>query len=1011
MDHKPSSSGLSSTDASQAPKRQRARPNAIALAVLCLGLGSALALPGAQAQGLSASQAAAQNQSSGAFWQEQRLTPAKTSARGAGLSVQPRAFRAATLDKTGLISHAAGAPMERTAAAALSPLEISLPHPNGGFQRFALVESPVMEEGLAAKHPEIKTYAGKGIDDPKASLRMDITPLGLHASVRSPKGAWYVEPYYHLDDSVYASYHGRDLPNVHGSLREPAFTEANLSVARGFYHAGETVELRGFGFVPGATVNVTVRMPETDTLARQTLSAVADRDGTLSLSLPADPSRNLGAYEISASDGRSSSTAAYHVVSEDISPTAAVGDQLRTYRLALVTDPNYATYFGGSANVTAAKVTLVNRITQVYEDETSIRLVLINDNDKLNLDTAAQMTGANGPCGATACYTATQAAGCASSTLTRNRVVIGLLVGASNYDVGHIGFGLNGGGLASLGVVGGNNKAQGCTGVPTPVGDLFAVDYVAHELGHQFAGNHTFNGTVGSCSGGNRNAGTSVEPGSGSSIMAYAGICSTDDLQPHSDAYWSQRSFDEIVAYTSGAETTLNESQMAALTGFSSNGQQFQLSFNGQPSAAIVRGTNFTTAGIKAAVEAISGWPAGGTVTVSGLTDAGFTLAFGGSLAGVNVAQLQLSGCSGGCSGFVGEIAAGGPTKKRGTVTAKANSAPVVSTTASYTIPLRTPFALTGTATDADGDTLSYLWEQNDRGGSTGTALTSNGKTNGPLFRQFGIAAQVSAADTKLYNSPGENHVGNDPTRVFPDLLQVLANNTNAETGNCPTASSPPSSAQVDCYSEYLPTSSYVGTAGVNASPASLNFKLTARDGKGGVGSATTQLILATGAGPFLVTSPNTAVTLNSGSNLTVTWSVANTDVAPVNTANVKISLSLDGGLSYPHVLAASTPNDGTQVVTLPASIASTQARIKVEAVDNVFFDVSNSDFTIKLYGDLNNDGSVNCADLSIVKASMGKRVGQSGFDPRADINGDGVVNVLDLTIISRLLETGARCN
>ena len=1010
MDLKPSSFRLSSAGrAGNFAALAHSRPSAIALALVCLSLGSSLALPAAQAQSLGTSQGAVHNQSSAAFWQEQRLAPAKTSARGATLSVQPRAFRAATLDKAGLFNYASAAPLERTTAAALSPLEVSLPHPDGGFQRFALVESPVMEEGLAAKHPEIKTYAGKGIDDPKASVRLDITPLGLHASVRSPGGAWYVDPYYHLDDSVYASYHGRDLPNVHGPLGEALLNEAHISLTRGFYHAGETVEVRGFGFVPGATVTLTVSNPESDSAPRQTIGAVADREGTLSVSLKADPSRNLGAYEVTASDGRSSSSAAYHVVSEELSATAAVGDQLRSYRLALVTDPSYASYFGGSANVTAAKVTLINRVTQVYEDETSIRLVLVNDNDKLNLDTTAQMTGANGPCGASACFTTAQAAGCASSTLSRNRVVVGLLIGASNFDVGHIGFGLNGGGLASLGVVGGNNKAQGCTGVPTPVGDLFAVDYVAHELGHQFAGNHTFNGTVGSCTGGNRNAGTSVEPGSGSSIMAYAGICGTDDLQPHSDAYWSQRSFDEIVAYTSGAENSINEVQMGVLTGFNSNGQQFQLSYNGQASAAIVRGANFTTAGVKAAVEGIAGWPVGGTVTVSALTDTGFTLTFGGSLAATNTAGLQLVNCSGACTGFVGEIAAGGLTRKRGAISAKNNSAPVVSVPASYTIPVRTPFALTGSATDADGDTLSFLWEQNDRGAASGTGLISNSKTNGPLFRQFGTRAVVSATDTKLYNSPGQNHVDGNPTRVFPDLAQILANNTNAETGACPPASATPTPTEVDCFSEFLPTAAYVGFAGVNASPASLNFKLTARDGKGGVGSAATQLFLAPGAGPFLVTSPNTSVTLSSNSNPTVTWNVANTDVAPVNAASVKISLSVDGGLSYPHVLAASVPNSGSRVVTLP-QLATSQARIKVEAVDNVFFDVSNANFTINLFGDLNKDGTVDCADLGLIKASMGKRAGQAGFDARADVNADGVVDLRDLSAVTRVLPAGTVC-
>ncbi len=81
---------------------------------------------------------------------------------------------------------------------------------------------------------------------------------------------------------------------------------------------------------------------------------------------------------------------------------------------------------------------------------------------------------------------------CDVGTLGRNRVVLGQLVGASNYDVGHIGLGVNGGGIAYLGVVGWDYKGGGCTGLPEPKGDFFAIDYVAHELGHQYSGNHTF---------------------------------------------------------------------------------------------------------------------------------------------------------------------------------------------------------------------------------------------------------------------------------------------------------------------------------------------------------------------------------------------------------------------------------------------------------------------------------------------------------------------------------------
>ena len=202
---------------------------------------------------------------------------------------------------------------------------------------------------------------------------------------------------------------------------------------------------------------------------------------------------------------------------------------------------------GGPAAVTAAKVALMNRVDQVYEDDMSIRMQLIANNDLLNLNTWEQATAPNGPCGAAACFTQSQVTGCSSTT--RARFVIGQIIGASNYDIGHLALGQPGGGVANLGVVGRSNKAGGCTGIPTPVGDFYAIDYVAHEMGHQFGGNHPFNGNQLNCSGGNRSAAHSEEPGSGSSIMAYAGICLTDDLQRHSDPYFSQRSQQEITTY------------------------------------------------------------------------------------------------------------------------------------------------------------------------------------------------------------------------------------------------------------------------------------------------------------------------------------------------------------------------------------------------------------------------------------------------------------------------------
>src|SRR6185503_625594 len=126
-------------------------------------------------------------------------------------------------------------------------------------------------------------------------------------------------------------------------------------------------------------------------------------------------------------------------------PLLATGTDLRTYRLALITDPGYATFFGGSANVTAAKVTLINRVNQVYEEDISIRMLLVANNDLLNLDTWEEAIAPNQACGTAPCFTQAQVTGCASTA--RARFVIGQIIGASNYDIGHLALGQPGGGV------------------------------------------------------------------------------------------------------------------------------------------------------------------------------------------------------------------------------------------------------------------------------------------------------------------------------------------------------------------------------------------------------------------------------------------------------------------------------------------------------------------------------------------------------------------------------------
>jgi hypothetical protein len=99
-------------------------------------------------------------------------------------------------------------------------------------------------------------------------------------------------------------------------------------------------------------------------------------------------------------------------------------------------------------------------------------------------------------------------------------------------------------------------------------------------------------------------------------------------------------------------------------------------------------------------------------------------------------------------------------------------------------------------------------------------------------------------------------------------------------------------------------------------------------------------------AGPFRVTSQNVSQVIFGTTKQNVTWDVAGTNASPINVANVKISLSTDGGLTFPTVLAESTPNDGSAEVTFP-SVNASKARIKVEAIGNVFFDVSHADVSL----------------------------------------------------------------
>lgn len=238
------------------------------------------------------------------------------------------------------------------------------------------------------------------------------------------------------------------------------------------------------------------------------------------------------------------------------------------------------------------------------------------------------------------------------------------------------------------------------------------------------------------------------------------------------------------------------------------------------------------------------------------------------------------------------------------------NNPPTVTGPGNFTIPKGTPFSLTASATDPNpGDAITYDWEEYDLGAPAGT-MVPNSDADGqprPIFRVYSPAT--------------------GGTRTFPSLQYIL-NNANV----------PPPTTNGFLTGELLPAIS-----------RAMTFQVVARDNNaiaGGIKTATSVVTVDGGSGPFAVTYPNTTITLRLGAIINVTWNVAGTAGPPVNAGFVKISCSTDGGNTFPTVLASSVPNNGSASVRLPLT-ETTTARVKVEAVGNIFFDISDTNFTI----------------------------------------------------------------
>ena len=448
----------------------------------------------------------------------------------------------------------------------------------------------------------------------------------------------------------------------------------------------------------------------------------------------------------------------------------------RTYRIAMACTIEYAAFHitaaglgGGTlaqkkAAVLSAMVITMARVNGVFENDMSLRMNLVANNDLIIFVDSDSFDNSN-----------------SSTLINQSQTVIDATIGSANYDIGHT-VSTGGGGLAQLNSPCGSGKARGITGQGSPVGDPFDIDYIAHEIGHQWGGNHTQNNAC------NRNSGTAVEPGSASTIMGYAGICAPN-VQINSDAYFHTVSITEMIAFIAGT---------------------------------------------------------------------------------------------------------GGPCA---VATANGNNAPIANAGIDYTIPKGTAFILKGTGSDANGDALTYCWEQTNNQASTQPPTQT--ATTGPNFRSI---------------SPSTS-----PNRYMPPLASVVANVLNPTWEVVPTVA------------------------------RTMNFALTIRDNRtpnGGQTKRDDMVLTVANVGPFLVTSPNTAVSYIGNVLQTITWDAAGTTANGINCANVDILLSTNGGLTFPITLLAGTPNDGTQAVTIP-NLTGTTNRIMIAGSNHIFYDVSNTNFTI----------------------------------------------------------------
>ena len=455
-----------------------------------------------------------------------------------------------------------------------------------------------------------------------------------------------------------------------------------------------------------------------------------------------------------------------------------IGEEFLTYRLAISTTSLFTNNVGGVNNTINNLANAVNAINGIFERDIAVRFQLVANNDQLIF------TNSNDP------FTSPTDL---PTTMNENQAVVDSLIGDNSYDIGHVLSLLQfttGGGVSILtALCTADFKARGCSAKGNPPFSIFYFEVLAHEVGHQLGAFHNYNTTASACGAGNHTPQGAREPGSGTTIMCYSGLCAPHNIQTFTDDYFHSGSIARMIQYT--------RSQGGSICIFAS--------------------TN--------------------TNNLPPVVDGG-------------VSELFL--------------------------------------------PISTPFVLSGSATDPDGDAITYCWDEMDQGPP---GPPSSPVDNAPVFRSFPPVTT--------------------PVRTFPRIQDVINN--------------------IETMGEHLPDYS-----------RDLNFRLTVRDNLGGVGFDDVSFEVSNLAGPFLVTHPNAVQTFTAGNIEEVRWDVANTNQFPVNSQYVTIKLSVDGGFTYPYTLADSVANDGAEYVVYP-NVTSSSCRVRVEAADHIFFDLSNRNFTIQL--------------------------------------------------------------